>query len=520
MNSTPTDISQNNKRIAKNTLYMYLRMAMTLAVSLFTARVVLNALGVHDYGLNNVVGGFVSMLGYFNGLLSSGSSRFLTVGLGRGDIPQLKKTFSACLTIHLGIALLTLLIGETVGLWFLNNKMVFDADRTFAANYVFQLSLISMFLGILQTPYMACITSHERMGVYAYATIFDVVMKLLVVYLLMAIDADKLILYSTFYFVIGIVMFFFWRIYCLHHFEECNMHLRYDGKLYREIFDYVGWNALGGLAFMANNQGVSVLLNLFFGPVVNAARGVAASFCNYINQFVSNFQLAVSPQTFKYYAQNNFAQMNRLVMNNARYSSYLLLFFGIPAFIEVDYVLTLWLGKVPEYTVPFVRLTIVQLLIQSVDFPIGGGIHAFGKMKLPNITSSVVYLSILPLGYLFLRLGATPVIIYAIIVAFYPIAMTFDLWILNKYSSFDWRCFVRDVLLRTTLITTVAAALPGALHMAMPAGLLRFLCVCSLSLLCSTAAIYALGLSPNMRRRMINLVERKTHISLHWLLRV
>lgn len=520
MSSTPTDVQQNNKRIAKNTLYMYLRMALTLAVSLFTARVVLNALGVHDYGLNNVVAGFVGMLGYFNNLLSQGSSRFLTVGLGRGDMGALKNTFSACITIHLGIALLTLLIGETVGLWFLNNKMVFEADRTFAANYVFQLSLFSMFLGILQTPYMACITSHERMGVYAYATIFDVVMKLLVVYLLMAIDADKLILYATFYFAISVLMFFFWRIFCLRNFEECNMRLRYDGKLYREIFNYVGWNSIGSFAFMLNNQGVSVVLNMFFGPAVNAARGISTSFCNYINQFVTNFQMAVSPQTFKYFAKGDYSQMNRLLINTSRYSSYLLLFFGLPAFIEIKYVLTLWLGTVPEHTVQFVRLTMVQLLIQSVDYPVGSGIHAVGKMKVPNLTASVVYLLVLPFSYVFLLMGAIPEVVYFITLVSFFTVMILNLWLLNKYSGFNWRLFVRDVLIRTTVIIVLSAILPTYLNLIMEEGLVRFLCVGSASVVCSSVFIYTIGLTPSMRKRLVGMIERKTHLKISNILHV
>ena len=273
----PPTIEENNRRIAKNTLFMYLRMGVTLIVSLFTTRVVLDALGVSDYGLYNVVGGFVGMLGFFNGLLSQGSTRFITMGLGRGDMEELKRTFSACVTIHIAIAAITLLLGESIGLWFVNHKMVFEPGREQAANLVFQFSLITAIVGILQTPFMACITAHEKMNVLAYGSIADVVLKLAIVYLLLTFNGDKLILYATFYLSVSLIMSLFWTIYCLRKFPECSLRASYDTKLYRDIFNYVGWNAIGALANMANGQGVNIMLNIYFGTIVNAARGVAGT---------------------------------------------------------------------------------------------------------------------------------------------------------------------------------------------------------------------------------------------------
>lgn len=502
-----TSTADNNKRIAKNTLYMYFRMGITLIVSIFTARIVLNALGVHDYGLYNVVGGFVGLLGYFNTLLSQGSSRFLTVGLGKGDKKNLRDIFSACLTIHLGIALFTLLIGETIGLWFVNNKLVIDTDRMFAAHIVYQLSLFSAILSIMQTPYSASVISHEKMHIYAYLSIFDVIIKLLIIYLLLCFNGDRLILYASFYFIVNLLNIIFYRIYCIRKFSECSLKLGYDKQLYKNIFNYVGWNSVGTFAFMANNQGINVLLNMFYGTVVNTSRGIAMNLCGYVNQFVSNFQLAVNPQTMKYYASGDINQMNKLIVNNAKYSSYLMLFISLPVFIEAEYLLNLWLGQVPEYTVSFIRLTITQLMVQSVDFPIGSGIHAYGKMKLPNLTSSLIYLSAIPLSYLCMKLGTGPVATYIVLVCVYPVALIFDLWILNQYSGFSIKYYLMNVLVRSCGIVLVAAFIPLLIHFYSPYSFFRFAIVVCISLVTSGLSIYYLGLSHNMRYKVISKIK-------------
>lgn len=494
---------ENNKRIAKNTLYMYFRMGITLLISLFTARVVLNALGVSDYGLYNVVGGFIGLLGYLNMLLSQGSSRFITFSLGKGNVVELKKTFSACMTIHLIVSIITLVIGETIGLWFINTKLVIDPERMTAANYVYQLSLFNAVLNIMQTPFQGCITAHEKMSVYAYMSIFDVVMKLLIIYLLLCFDGDKLILYSTFYFSVGIITFIIYRVYCLKKFEECNMKLVYDKNLYKEIIGYISWNILGSFAFMANNQGITVLLNMFFGTFVNAARGIAMNLCNYINQFVSGFQIAANPQIIKYYAQGNVKQMNSLVRNNAKYSSYLILIIGIPISIETESILMLWLGQVPEYTVWFVRLSIIQILIQSIDSPVGNGIHAYGKMKLPNLTSAIVYLSILPVCFILLKLGASPIISYIIIIIAYPIALIFDLWILNKYSGFNVFEYIKEVIFKMFIIIFISSILPVIVHQNLNLGFIRLLTVGFLSIITTMTTIYYIGLTHSMRKRLV-----------------
>ena len=507
-----SNISANNKRIAKNTLYLYGRMLIFLFVGLFTARVTVNALGIHDYGLMNVVGGVMGFIGYFSSLLSQGTSRFLTVGLGKGDMEKLRNIFSACSTIHILLALFTLLLGETIGLWFVNNKLTIDSDRMFAANYIYQLSLFSCFLGITQTPYMASVIAHEKMSTFAFMSIFDVVAKLIVVCLLLYVDTDKLIMYSTFYFVIGIITFLMYRIYCLRQFEECNMKLHWDSVLYKEIWNYVGWNSVGTFAFMANSQGVTVLLNMFFSTVVNAARGIATTVSTHVNSFVTNFQMAVNPQTMKYFALGDYESMNHLILNNARYSSYLLMLIGLPVFIEAEFLINLWLGQIPEYVIPFLRITLVECFFRAIDFPIGSGIHAFGKMKLPNITSSIVYLSALPIIYVCLCIGASPVIAYIILCIVYPVALCFDLWILNKYSGFNIKEYLYKVPLKSAALIFCAALLPTAITCYFNTGWTRFLLSVSSCAVCSSILIFYVGLDANMRKKVMRKVKSVLHV--------
>ena len=501
--------NENNKRIAKNTLYLYLRMLVTLIIGLFTSRITLNALGVHDYGLLSVVGGIIGMLDYINNLLSMGSTRFLTAALGKENMSDLKKTFSACATLHFIIALVTLFLGETIGLWFVNNKLVIDPERMFAANWVYQLSLLSCFLTIMQTPYSASVISHEKMSIFAYMSIFDVLSKLIVVYLLLFVDTDKLILYSTFYFVIGFLNIVIYRIYCIRNFEECSFHLGYDKLLYKEIWNYVGWNSIGSFAFLINNQGLTILLNMFYGTVVNAARGIAFTVNEYVQRFVYGFQTAVGPQVIKYCAQGLYKEMNHLILNNAKYSSFLILILGLPIFIETKYTLLLWLGQVPEYVVVFIRLTFVQMLIRAIDSPIGRGIHAYGKMKLPNITSSIVYLMTLPICYLFMHLGASPSIAYLISIFVYPLALIFDLWILRKYTGFDIQLFIIDVCLRILVIIMVSTIIPLIIHFNMDFGFIRFCLVSSTSIIINYSIIFYYGISHNMRKKIMNKKKQK-----------
>ncbi|TGX82344.1 hypothetical protein E5358_07300 [Palleniella muris] len=495
--------SDNNKRIAKNTLYLYLRMSVTLLIGLFTSRVTLNALGVHDYGLLSVVGGVVSLMSYANSLLYLGTSRFLTIALGKGDEKELKNTFSACFTLHLVIAGIVLLVGETVGLWFVNNKLVVDSDRMFAANVVYQLSLFYSCISVIQSPYSASVVSHERMSAFAYMSIFDVVAKLFVVILLLYVATDKLILYQSLYFLIGLLSVVIYRNYCNRNFSECNMRLYYNKALYKDLWKYIGWNSLGMSAYMLNAQGVTVLLNLFFDTAVNAARGIALTVCDKVYAFMNGFQTAVIPQIMKCRAQENFSEMNRLILNSAKYSTYLLLLVGMPIMIETDYVIQLWLGQVPEYVVPFIHLTLFQMMLGAIDSPVNKGIHAFGEVKLLNMTASLVNLSILPIIYVCLHFGASPVSAYIVAACIFPLTLVIDILLLRKYTGFSIRSLIYEAFAKLMLIILISVVIPLLLCQSMERGFLRFVVVTLTSVLFTSICIYNIGLSKTMRQKVM-----------------
>ena len=504
--------SENTKRIAKNTLMLYGRMLFSMVVSLYTTRVVLNALGASDYGIYNLVGGIVGMMGIVTSLLSGGTSRFITIALGENNPLKLKNTFSASFTIHLALAILILLIGEAVGPWFVN-RLNIAPERMGAAQYVFQLSLLSSVIGITQSPFHAAIIAHERMNVYAYISIWDVIAKLLIVYLLMAIDIDKLKLYSTFYFIVGLITASIYLFYCRRHFEECRrVSIKADWKLYKEIFSYTGWNAIGACAFTMNGQGITILLSAF-GTAVNAARGIAGSISGVVYNFAGNFLAASKPQIIKLYAANDLTEMNNLIVRTSKFSAYLMGLIGIPLFLEMDYVLLVWLKNVPDYTVTFARLTLIQGLVQAIDYPIGAGIHAVGRMKLPNITSSIIYMMILPISYIAIKMGASPEIAYIITVSVYPLALLMDLYIIHKYTHFPAFSFLKKATLLPILFILFTASFIGSLtRNIMNEGFIRLILTTIFSCSIFIPAIYLWGTTKGERKFIQDTVLEKLPI--------
>ncbi len=503
------DHSENTKRIAKNTLMLYIRMMFSMVVSLFTTRVVLDTLGASDYGIYNLVGGVVGLMGMVTSLLSQGTSRFVTIALGKNNLDELKNTFSSAMTIHLILATIVLLIGEIIGPYIIN-KLNISADRMGAAQFVFQLSLISAIVGIIQSPLNAAIVAHEKMDVYAYISIWDVVAKLIIVYLLTVVAVDKLKLYAFLFFFVGLITVLMCWLYCRKHFVECkSIVLRPDKKLYIEIFHYTGWNAIGSFAFTMNGQGITILLSTF-GTAVNAARGIAGSVSNVVYRFVDSFQSAAKPQIIKSCAICDYASMNTLILRVSKFSSYLMGLIGIPLFIEMEYILHIWLKDVPDYTIVFARLTLIQGLIQAMDFPIGTGIHAVGKMKLPNITSAFIYMMILPISYVAIKLGASPEITYIIVICVYPLAMCMDLYIIRKYTGFRVWEFITGVVLKSIfliLIVVFCTIFISCKNFDM--GFTRLVITTVSSTMLLLPLIFLLGLTPGERHFVRNLVFKK-----------
>ena len=394
---------ENDKRIAKNTVMLYIRMLLIMAVTLYTSRVVLEVLGVEDFGIYNVVGGVVTMLGFINNSLSGATSRFITFELGRGNEGDLKKVFRCAVSVHYLLALLILFLGETIGLWFVLEKMVIPSERMTAALWVYQCSIVTIIVSVISAPYNALIIAHERMSAFAYISIVEAIAKLLIVFLLMQIHYDKLIIYALLLVVIQISIRFLYTIYCNRYFPESSVRYLWDKNLSRKIFAYAGWTMNGNLAVVGYTQGLNILLNLFFGPTVNAARGIAVQVQTAVRQFFISFQMAVRPQIIKSYASGNWEYMHKLVIESSKYSFYLMLLVTTPVFVNTEYLLDLWLRIVPEHTVAFTRLMLLVCMNYALSNPTMIAIHATGNLKRFQIIEGSLLLTVVPISYVLLK---------------------------------------------------------------------------------------------------------------------
>lgn len=505
--------SNNNKRIAKNTVYLYFRMMVTVLVSLYTSRVILKTLGVSDFGVYNVMGGIIGMLGYVNSLLAGGTSRFLTIGLGKNNMPRLKMIFTTSFTLCLASAALILLLGETIGLWFVNTQLNIDPARMEAANWVYQCALFSSALIVVQTVFTASIISHEKMSIYAYMSILDVVFKLGIVFMLLWFDFDKLKLYALLMFFVNTIVFIVYYLYCKLRFEEISTKIALNKELFKEMFSYSSWNMIGGFSGVLNNYGINILLNIFFGTIVNASRGVALQVNNLVQQFYSNFQMASQPQIMKYYAQGKIAEMSHLIVNNSKYCSLILLCPIIPIFIYVDKLLYIWLGQVPEYSSSFVRITLIYTFLCSLDAPVGMGIHAVGKMKLPNCTTAIVNFLNFPIVYLVIKLGANPIVSYSFTLTALPINICIDLLILRTYTGFSVMTFVRKALFPIGYITLIGVIVPVVISYILPDTIIMTILKCIISALYVAVVIFVLGLTKRMKNKILIKMKLKYEIN-------
>ncbi len=443
----------SHKTIAKNTLFLYFRMILVMGVSLYTSRIVLAELGVSDYGVYTLVGGFISLFGFFNAAMSSATQRYLTFDLGKNDASRLRKTFSTTLSIHVGIALLVLILSETIGLWYVNYKMIFPPDRSSAVNIVYQFSIASALLGIIQVPYNALIIARERMSIYAYVSIAEVFLKLIIVFLLVYFGNDKLITYSILTFVVALSIRIFYQMYCRKYFIESHFKFEWDKPYYRELITFSGWSLFGNIAAVARGQGSNVILNLFFGTTVNAAYGIAAIVQGAVAGFVQNFQVAVNPQIVKHYAKGNFEEMQNLIFRSAKLSFYLLLILSIPVIINVEFVLNFWLKTVPEHTVNFVRLSLIYILIDSISYSLMIAVQATGKIKKYQIVIGTLIFMNLPVSYLFLKLKFPPEAIFLVLIGITFLTLIFRMFFVKTLLGFSAVSFSKNVLLPVIIVT-------------------------------------------------------------------
>ena len=477
---------------------LYFRMIFTMLVSLYTSRVVLNMLGIEDFGIYNVVGGAVIMFGFLSGAMSSATQRFLTYDIGQKNHVQLRKTFNAAQIIHIGIAILIILLAETIGLWFVSNKLNLPGVRLEAALWVYHCSVLSFIVTVIQAPYSALIIAHEKMSVFAYLSIVEVLLKLLVVLLLMYISFDKLELYALLILGVSVTVAVFYRIYSRIQFNETRFLIVNDKVLYKRLASYSVWNLFGSVSLIAKTQGVSIMLNIFFGVVVNSALAVANQVSGTVYSFVSNFQVASNPQIIKSYATDDKEYMNNLMIRTSKFSFILLFILTLPVIMEIEYILQLWLKLVPEYTVIFTKLILVEALIHSISGSMMAAVSASGKIRLYHSVVGGFSLLILPTSYFLFMIGYPAKTTFIVSIIFASLALIFRLIFTKKLiPEFTIGKFLQEVLVRNFLIIILSLIIPMMLISNMNPGLTRLSLVVLTSFGISIITSYCIGMKNN-----------------------
>lgn len=504
-------MASENKRIAKNTVFLYIRSFLMMAINLYASRIILQALGVEDYGLYGAIGSIVAMFTIINGSLSSGTSRFLTYELGRGDMVKLKKTFNASLAMHTAMAGFLFLLMETVGLWFVNYKMNIPAGREFAANIVYQMSVLTCMFSLTQVPYSATIISHEKMDIYAYVGLVEAIFKLsLVVALLYLPFGDNLIAYSIILALWGAGLQIFYRFYCYKRFEETHISFCREKTIYKEMLSYSVWDTIGAFCATGNSQGINILINIFFGVTVNAARQVAYQIESGVNQLAANFTTSITPQIVKSYAKGDKKRFFQLIYEAGRYSYFLMFLIAFPIILEADYILKLWLVEVPEYTVLFTRFVLAIALYRIIVRSTINGVHATGDVKTLNLTSGVYSAcSFLPLVYLLFKFGL-PVWSCFIVYAFNGIVCNFfEARALYKNEKFDILRYIVYVYLHPIAVSMIAAILPFVIIATMEESFLRLVLTLIVNSLCTIICVYILGINQDTRKKVNSFILNK-----------
>lgn len=478
---------------------LYFRMLLTMAVSLYTSRIVLNTLGVEDFGIYNVVGGFVTMFGFLNSAMASATQRFLAFEIGRNDKTQLRNVFSMSVNIHFLIAFLILILAETVGLWFVNTQLTIPPERMVAARWVYHFSILTLMVNMVSVPYNAMIIAHERMNVFAWVSIAEVSLKLLIVFMLVWFGFDKLKFYAVLMFGVALLIRLIYGMYCNRKFTESRFRVYWDKPLFNTLINYAGWNLWGNAAGVIMDQGVNILLNVFFGPVVNAARGIAFQVKSAVNQFVFNFQMAINPQIIKSYAANDLKYMHQLIFQGAKYSYFLLFALSLPILLEAEIILKLWLKIVPEYTVIFTQLVLINILIESISGPLMTAAQASGKIKLYQGVVGGLLIFNLPISYLFLKLGYPPETTLYVSIGISIIALFARLLILRNLVRINIKIFLLETVVKITVVTSISIILPLFIYFSIEKSILRFFIIGFSSLISSILCIFFIGLNEGER---------------------
>ena len=500
----------SNKRIAQNTILLYVRMLLIMLVSLYMSRIVLQTLGVTDFGIYNIVGGVVSIFTFLNTALGSSTQRYISYALGKGDINELKNIFTSSVIIHILVALLILLLSETIGLWFFYHKLVIPEERIEAAFWAYQASILTCMVNVISVPYNSLIIAHEKMNAYAYISIIEVVLKLLLVFFIVTIPFDKLVLYSILILIVSVTIRCIYQLYCQKKFVEAKLvHIK-NLRQFKGMLTFSGWTLVGMFAWICHSQGLNILLNMFFGPIVNAARAIADQVNTAVMQVVNNFQLAAKPQIIKCYANNDVNKVNNLVGNISLCSSYLLILCMIPILLNIDYLLAIWLGEYPPLTSIFIKIVLIQSLSQAIVAPVIMISHATGKMRMPNIMGGLTYMMTIPLCYILLRNGATAE--ETVLASLIPIILksVWDVFYAKKYTGFSMSKFYWTIYFKVYIIAgSIYLFMSMVKNYLQKDGLCEMLLLSFLSVLVTLIIIYTVGLQSEQRAILNSYIRNK-----------
>lgn len=470
-------------------------MLLILFVSLYTSRIVLNTLGVEDFGIYNVVGGFVAMFGFLNNAMTSTTQRFFSFEIGKGDKIQLNNVFNMSINVHILIALLILIFAETFGLWFLNNQLIIPIDRLVAANLVYQFSILTLLVNILSVPYNAIIIAEEHMSVFAVVSVVEVSLKLLLVFILQWYGLDKLVLYSILIFSISIIIRVIYGIYCRSKFQESKFKFYWNTSLFKQMLNYVSWMLFSTSAEMLSAQGLNMLMNVFFGVTVNAARAISYQIQAAVHSFVVNFMIAVRPQIIKKYAKNEFSEMFNLVFSASKFSFFLLFYISLPVLILTKTVLLWWLKIVPDYTVIFTKLIIIDLFFTVLFTSLTTVSQATGKIKIYQIAVSISFIVVFILSYLFFNLGYPSYFAFVIMIAVSIVSLYIRLVVLKKLINFPVKDYVKKVLFRIFFVVLLSIPIPLIVYSIVDDYIIQFIFVTVTSIFCITLAIMIVGVN-------------------------
>ena len=494
-----SDTTANNKRIAKNTVFLYFRMILIMGVSLYTSRVVLDALGVEDYGIYNVVGGIVVMFSIISQSLSASITRFITYELATDNKERQSTIFSTSINILIVLSCIVVLFAETIGLWFLNTKMIIPDARMTAANWVYQLSILTFVINLINVPYNASIIAHERMSAFAYIGILEALGRLGIAFLITLSPFDRLVFYAILLTVVAFMIRLVYRRYCIRRFPECSYNMVFDRSLFGQMLGFSGWNFIGATSSILRDQGGNIVINLFCGPTVNAARGIAFQVNGAVHHFASNFMTALNPQITKSYATGNKAYMMTLIFQGARLSFYMLLFLSMPIIINTSYILSLWLKAVPNHTILFVRLVMLFAMLESLSSPLITAMLATGKIRNYQIVVGGLQMMNLPVSYILLRNGCIPETTLLVAICISQLCLAARLLMLRKMIGLPVAGYLKQVYLNVAIVSLLSSVVPVIAFNYMREGFMSFVSISIMACCCTMAVVYFVGLSSDER---------------------